>query len=120
MSKLEDRIYGCLLGGLIGDAMGAPTKNRLPADRRDVQASGVTDFSVGTDDTAIREQPDRRHPQERGDVTCDHFAQSFIDHRRRNYRLWFIPVRNAFHKFEAGCACRPTPAGTTCSPPPRP
>ena len=28
MNTLEDKIYGCLLGGLIGDAMGAPTEGK--------------------------------------------------------------------------------------------
>ena len=27
-TRLEDRIYGCLLGGLIGDAMGAPGEGK--------------------------------------------------------------------------------------------
>ena len=104
MSTLEDRIYGCLLGGLIGDAMGAPTEGKTYQQIAETYGpQGVTDFSgVGTDDTAIREQLIDAILKSGGDVTCDHFAQSFIDHRRRNYRLWFIPVRNAFHKFEAG------------------
>lgn len=28
MNTLEDKIYGCLLGGLIGDAMGAPGEGK--------------------------------------------------------------------------------------------
>jgi ADP-ribosylglycohydrolase len=104
MSTLEDKIYGCLLGGLIGDAMGAPTEGKTYQQIAETYGpQGVTDFSgAGTDDTAIREQLIDAILKSGGDVTCDHFAQSFIDHRRRNYRLWFIPVRNAFHKFEAG------------------
>jgi ADP-ribosylglycohydrolase len=103
-STLEDKIYGCLLGGLIGDAMGAPTEGKLyPQILEQYGPQGVTDFSgAGTDDTAIREQLIDAILKTGGDVTCDDFAQSFIDHRRRNYRLWFVPVRNAFHKFEAG------------------
>ncbi|MGH2370342.1 MAG: ADP-ribosylglycohydrolase family protein [Chloroflexota bacterium] len=103
-STLEDKIYGCLLGGLIGDAMGAPTEGKTYQQIQErFGPSGVTDFEgVGTDDTAIREQLIDAIFKAGGDVTCDHFAQSFIDHRARNYRLWFIPVRNAFHKFDAG------------------
>ncbi len=37
-----------------------------------------------------------------GHPTVDHFAQSFIDFKDQNRHLWFIPVRNAFHKFEQG------------------
>ena len=104
MSTLEDKIYGCLLGGLIGDAMGAPAEGKTFEQIRERYGpAGVTDFDgVGTDDTAIREQLIDAIFKANGDVTCDHFAQSFIDHRARNYRLWYIPVRNAFHKFQAG------------------
>jgi ADP-ribosylglycohydrolase len=106
VNRLEDKIYGCLLGGLIGDAMGAPAEGKT---YQQIEAqfgpAGIADFEgVGTDDTAIREQLIdailKAGPT--GDVTCDHFAQSFLDHRARNYRLWYVPVRNAFHKFEAG------------------
>ncbi len=31
MSRLEEKIYGCLLGGLIGDAMGAPGEGKTYA-----------------------------------------------------------------------------------------
>ena len=103
-STLEDKIYGSLLGGLIGDAMGAPTEGKTYQQILETHGpGGVTDFEgVGTDDTAIREQLIDAIFQSDGDVTCDHFAQSFLDHRQKNYRLWYIPVRNAFHKFEAG------------------
>ena len=37
-----------------------------------------------------------------GHPTVDHFAQSFIDFKNQNRHLWFIPVRNAFHKYEQG------------------
>jgi len=104
MSALEEKIYGCLLGGLIGDAMGAPTEGKTYRQIEEQYGpQGVTDFSgAGTDDTAIREQLIDAIFKTGGDVTCDDFARSFVDFRKRNYRLWFIPVRNAFHKFEAG------------------
>ena len=109
-SRLEDKIYGCLLGGLIGDAMGAPTEGKTFQQIADqFGPDGVTDFEgVGTDDTAIREQlidailKAELDPVGSGRVTCDEFAQSFRDHRQKNYRLWYIPVRNAFHKYDAG------------------
>lgn len=109
-TRLEDKIYGCLLGGLIGDAMGAPTEGKTFQQITDqFGPDGVTDFEgVGTDDTAIREQlidaivKAELDPSGSGRVTCDEFAQSFRDHRAKNYRLWYIPVRNAFHKYDAG------------------
>jgi ADP-ribosylglycohydrolase len=104
MNTLEDKIYGCLLGGLIGDAMGAPGEGKTYAQIVEAFGpQGIVDFEgVGTDDTAIREQLIDAVFKSGGHPTCDHFAQSFVDHRAKNYRLWFVPVRNAFHKFEAG------------------
>ena len=58
MDRLSDKIYGCLLGGLIGDAMGAPTERLHYKEIIEKYGpDGVTDFEgVGTDDTAIRDQ----------------------------------------------------------------
>jgi ADP-ribosylglycohydrolase len=102
-SRLEDRIYGCLLGGLIGDALGAPvegwTYERILAEH---PPAGVTDFEgVGTDDTAIREQLLDALLLCEGHVGCDEFAESF---RRfaANYHLWWVPVRNMWHKLASG------------------
>lgn len=102
--KLADKIYGCLLGGLIGDAMGAPTEGmHYSAIIEKYGPNGVTDFEgVGTDDTAIREQLIDAILKSDGHPTVDHFAQSFIDFKDKNRRLWFVPVRNAFHKLEVG------------------
>ena len=96
-STLEDKIYGCLLGGLIGDAMGALTEGTTFQQISDqFGPDGVTDFEgVGTDHTAIREQlidaivKAELEPSGSGRVTCDEFAQSFRDHRAKNYRLWY-------------------------------
>ena len=104
MNRLEDKVYGCLLGGLIGDAMGAPGEGKTYQQIQErFGPAGIADFEgVGTDDTAIREQLIDAIFRAKGDVTCDEFAQSFKDHRAKNYRLWYVPVKNAFHKFEAG------------------
>lgn len=100
---LEDRIYGCLLGGMIGDAMGAPGEGKT---FRQIQEQygpeGITSFQgVGTDDTAIREQLIDAILREEGFVTCDAFATSFQRFRQANYSQWWVPVRNAFHKFDS-------------------
>ena len=102
--QLTDKIYGCLLGGLIGDAMGAPTEG-MHYERivEEFGPDGVTDFEgVGTDDTAIRGQLIDAIFKSGGHPTVDHFAQSFIDFKDQNRHLWFIPVRNAVHKLEQG------------------
>ena len=103
-NQLTDKIYGCLMGGLIGDAMGAPTEGmHYEKIIEEYGPDGVTDFEgVGTDDTAIRGQLIDAIYKSDGHPTVDHFAQSFIDFKDQNRHLWFIPVRNAFHKYEQG------------------
>ena len=102
MNKLEDKIYGCLVGGLIGDAMGAPGEGKTYREIQE-QMGPITDFEgQGTDDTAIREQLIRAIFATGGYPTVDAFAQTFIDCKQTNYHLWYIPVKNAFHKLEAG------------------
>ena len=58
MDRLVDKIYGCLAGGLIGDAMGAPVEGKTYTYIEETYGpEGVSDFEgVGTDDTAIRVQ----------------------------------------------------------------
>lgn len=104
MNKLEDKIYGCLVGGLIGDAMGAPGEGKTYQQILEAHgAQGITEFEgKGTDDTAIREQLIQAIFATEGYPTVDAFAQTFIDSKQANYRLWYIPVKNAFHKLEAG------------------
>lgn len=100
---LEDRIYGCLLGGLIGDAMGAPVEGKT-FRQIEVQfgPEGVTDFEgTGTDDTAIREQLIYALLENDGAISCDEFAQSFQTFRAANYGKWWVPVRNMFHKIDS-------------------
>ena len=102
--RLSDKIYGCLMGGLIGDAMGAPTENlHYQKIIEKYGPDGVTDFEgVGTDDTAIREQLIDAVFRSEGRPTVDHFAQSFLDFKEKHRHLWFIPVRNAVSKLEQG------------------
>lgn len=112
MSPLEDKILGCLLGGLIGDAMGAPVEGKRFEDiEAQYGPDGVRDFSgVGTDDTAIREQLIQALLEHDGYVNCDRFATTFLATHKANYRLWWVPVRNMFHKLQAGVAL-PVDAG---------
>ena len=109
---LEDKIYGCLLGGLVGDAMGAPAEGKT---WREIQErygpDGITDFAgVGTDDTAIREQLVHAILTHNGYVSCDEFAESFRTFRAANYSKWWVPVRNMFHKLDGEVAL-PVDAG---------
>ena len=51
---LYDKVYGCLIGGLIGDAMGAPVEGW--DYKKIIETHGeISDFTGdGTDDSAIR------------------------------------------------------------------
>jgi ADP-ribosylglycohydrolase len=104
MDRLTDKIYGCLLGGLIGDAMGAPVEGKTYQQIAERYGeAGVTDFEgSGTDDTAIRIQLISAIFASGGYPTVDHFARTFVETRARNLRLWYVPVKNAFHKIEGG------------------
>ena len=103
MNRLQERIYGCLLGGMIGDAMGAPGEGKTYQQILEKHGlEGITSFEgIGTDDTAIREQLLDAIFREEGFVTCDAFAESFQRFRKANYSQWWVPVRNAFHKFDS-------------------
>ncbi len=112
LTRLEDKIYGCLLGGLIGDAMGAPVEG---STFHQIQVrfgpQGIIDFEgVGTDDTAIREQLIDAILSNEGRISCDEFAASFHKFRQRNYSKWWVPVRNMFHKLDSDVAL-PVDAG---------
>lgn len=111
-SILYDRIYGCLLGGLIGDAMGAPVEGRTYAQIHEAYGpEGVCDFDGrGTDDTAIREQLIHALLEHDGHITCDEFAETFTRFRAANYNKWWVPVRNLFHKIDSGVSL-PVDAG---------
>lgn len=103
-SSLYQKIYGCLVGGLIGDAMGAPAEGKTYHQIRELHGE-LTDFEgVGTDDTAIRNILCEAIIESAGHVTADEFAESFLRNRAKSYRLWWIPVKNMFHKVETRLA----------------
>lgn len=101
-SALYRKVYGCLVGGLIGDAMGAPAEGKTYQWIQE-NLGEIDDFEgVGTDDTAIRNILVDAIVRGGGYVTADEFAESFKRHRDKYYRLWWIPVRNMYHKLESG------------------
>ena len=109
---LADRIYGCLLGGLIGDAMGAPVEGKSFSQIEAAYGQeGIIDFDgSGTDDTAIREQLLHAIISTNGQVSCDEFADTFLMFWSVNYGKWWVPVRNMAHKIRSGVAL-PADAG---------
>jgi len=100
-SALFDRIYGSLLGGIIGDAMGAPGEGKTWQQIEEAHG-WVEDFEgVGTDDTVIKHILCEAIIAHDGEITADEFAAAFLNNKDK-YRVWYIPVRNMFHKIESG------------------
>jgi len=96
----HDRVLGCLLGGLIGDAMGRPVENR---SYKEIEAEfgKITDFSgSGTDDSALKHLLCDTMIRTGGRVTAADWANEWLKQEdlflKRN--LFWIPVMNAFWK----------------------
>ncbi|MCL2701738.1 MAG: ADP-ribosylglycohydrolase family protein [Phycisphaerae bacterium] len=95
-----DKVMGCLLGGLIGDAMGAPVEG-WHYKQIEEKHGWVKDFSGdGTDDSAIKAILCEAIIASDGHVTADEFAESFLRNKDKYGHLFFIPVRNMLHKVE--------------------
>ncbi len=98
---LFDKVYGCLVGGLIGDAMGAPAEGKSYEEIAKLFGE-IKDFEgAGTDDSAIKLILIEAILENGGHVTADEFAASFLRNKAKYYRLFYIPVRNMFHKVES-------------------
>ena len=101
-SDLYKKTYGCLLAGVVGDAMGAPAEDMTYAEVKE-KFGWITDFEgVGTDDSAIKLILCEAILDNGGYVTADEFAQAFLNNKKKYYNLFYIPVRNMFHKIESG------------------
>jgi len=78
-TTLYDKTLGCLLGGLIGDAIGTPTEGK---DYRRIQAQfgWVDDFDCdGTDDTVMKVLLAEALIATRGYATLDDWARQWLD-----------------------------------------
>jgi ADP-ribosylglycohydrolase len=110
MSLLFEKVYGCLLGGVIGDAMGAPAED-MTYDQVKEKFGWINDFEgAGTDDSAIKLILCEAIIKSGGRVTADEFADAFLANKEKYYNLFYIPVRNMFHKIESKL-CLPVYAG---------
>jgi ADP-ribosylglycohydrolase len=78
-SALYRKTLGCLLGGIIGDAIGTPTEN---LDYRDIERDfgWVADFdSDGTDDTVMKDLLAEALVRTSGYATLDDWAAVWLD-----------------------------------------
>jgi ADP-ribosylglycohydrolase len=98
---LFKKVYGCLLAGLIGDAMGAPAED-MTYDEVKAKFGWISDFEgAGTDDSAIKLILCEAILKHRGHITADEFADSVLANKKKYYNMFYIPVRNMFHKIES-------------------
>lgn len=89
MSKILDQIYGCLIGGAIGDAMGAPAEDWHYSDIRPTfgtirrflpQPARMRDGAPGqiTDDTSLRHYMCLAIIRKGGRITPDDYAKVWL------------------------------------------
>jgi ADP-ribosylglycohydrolase len=111
-NRLFDKILGCLLGGVIGDAMGRPAENKT---YQEIQAAfgQISDFSgSGTDDSALKHILCDTIIKTGGYPTADTWAEEWLNQEELflKSRLFWIPVMNGFWKLR-GEGIAPTEAG---------
>jgi ADP-ribosylglycohydrolase len=97
---LYDKVLGCLLGGEIGDAMGAPAENMT---YQEIAAAfgEITDFAgFGTDDSALKHILCDAIVASGGYPTADAWADQWLAQEEMflKKRLFWIPVMNGFWK----------------------
>jgi ADP-ribosylglycohydrolase len=102
-TRLFDKVLGCLLGGEIGDAMGAPAENKTYQEIRATYGE-IADFAgFGTDDSALKHILCAAIVAACGYPTADDWAGQWIAQEDMflKQRLFWIPVMNGFWKIHA-------------------
>ncbi len=100
---LYKKVYGCLAGGLIGDAMGSPVEGRHYREIAEKYGE-INDFEgSGTDDSAIKHILCDAIISNKSYVTADEFAEAFL-RNQQHYGKFFIPVKNMYHKIKDSLA----------------
>lgn len=103
MSKsiLLKKVYGCLLGGLIGDAMGAPVEGK-GFQEIEKEFGEIDDFEgEGTDDSIVKLILCQAIIENGGYISADEWAKSFLENKKKFYNLLYVPVKNMIHKIES-------------------
>jgi len=117
---LYRKALGCLLGVLIGDAMGTPTEGN---DYREIEArfGWVDDFATdGTDDTVMKNLLAEALIRTGGHATMDAWAQVWLDRWDSIFgpkqAKFFISVLHTAHKLKRHCTPRLAALGNMPSP----
>lgn len=108
--ELRDRVRGCLLGALVGDAMGTPSENLSPEEIR-ARWGWIDDFEgVGTDDTILRHLLCEALIETEGRAGPDDWARQWVANRevilvqRRN--KFFLSALHTAQKLSQGYPAR--------------
>ncbi len=102
-SDLYDKVYGCMAGGNIGDAMGQPVEAKT-YEEIEAEFGMIEDFdSAGTDDSLLKHLMIEAILRSDGYITADEWAEIWREEfvKKEVYRWLYIPVRNAWHKLQA-------------------
>ena len=107
MTDLRDKIMGCLLGGLLGDAMGGPVEG-LHYEFIAQRFGEVTTLKeprglqpgAGTDDSALKHMLCEAIRRTNGNVTAAAWAQVWRE--RMNPFKFYPPVASSFYKISIG------------------
>ncbi len=104
VSILSKKVYGCLLGGLIGDAMGAPAESQGRSFGEIKEKFGeIVDFQGGgTDDSVVKMILCQAIIDNEGYISADDWARWFLKNKEKYYQLFYVPVKNMLHKIESG------------------
>jgi len=103
LDRLFDKVLGCLIGGIIGDAMGSPAEGKGYLEISEKYGE-INDFSgVGTDDSALKHILCNTIIKTEGYPTADTWAEEWLNQEDLflKTRLFYIPVMNAFWKIRA-------------------
>jgi ADP-ribosylglycohydrolase len=101
--RLFDKVLGCLLGGEIGDAMGAPAENKTYQEIAEAFGE-ITDFSgFGTDDSALKHILCDAIVAAGGYPTADTWAEEWLNQEDLFIKrhIFWTPVMNGFWKMRA-------------------
>lgn len=100
---LYDKILGCLIGGIIGDAMGSPAEGKNYQEILEKYGE-ISNFSgIGTDDSVLKHILCDTIIKTNGYPTADAWADEWLKQEDLflKTRLFYTPVMNAFWKIRA-------------------
>ena len=103
-TTLYSKTLGCLLGGLIGDAMGTPSEG-MSCRQVEAQFGWIDDFSSdGTDDTVMKTLLAEALIRTEGYATLDDWAQVWLDNWEAifgcKYAKFFVSVIHTAQKLK--------------------